>query len=181
MGSEYPWMNWSDNALRWCNVAQGTSDAFWDFGNGLFDPSPTQLAVNHAAGALIAMESGVSVTDLDGAPLEWTGKVLEKNRGILALDASTLPLQTMLRAIEKSTKISTEEYNVRCAKRKELAKSFKYVFKKIQEGAATDAEKEAAAKVNQLSKELLDDDDAMMDHTVKEFINRGGVRDVKVD
>mmetsp|Transcript_21492 Transcript_21492/g.50106 ORF Transcript_21492/g.50106 Transcript_21492/m.50106 type:complete len:581 (-) Transcript_21492:136-1878(-) len=182
LGSDYPWMTWTDNALRWCSVAQGGTDAFWDFGNGLFDSTPSQRAFEHAAGSLIAEEAGVSVTDLDGKPLQWTGKTLEANRGVLAVDTSKLPFATMLRALEKSTKISTEEYEMRCAKRKELAKSFKFIFNKIKDDAATEKEKEAAEKVNELSEELTQDDDKMMDHTVKQFINRNeGVRKVRVD
>jgi len=50
---------------------------------------PIESAWDHAAGALVAQEGGAWVSDLDGKPLDFSlGASLERNRGVLACDAS---------------------------------------------------------------------------------------------
>ncbi len=44
---------------------------------------------DHAAGAIVVTEAGGMVTDVDGAPLDWTtGRRLTRNRGVIAAPAA---------------------------------------------------------------------------------------------
>jgi myo-inositol-1(or 4)-monophosphatase len=58
-------------ALDLCAVAEGTLDGFWELHLAPWDV---------AAGALIALESGATVTDLDGGPAWlWDGQIVADN------------------------------------------------------------------------------------------------------
>ena len=71
-----------DSQAKYALLAVGAVDAYVRI------PRTTTYRENiwdHAAGYLIGVEAGTTVTDLDGKPLEWTqGRRLEANRGILA-------------------------------------------------------------------------------------------------
>lgn len=62
-------------ALDVCLVADGSFDAFWEQNLNLYDI---------AAGSLIAMEAGASVTDFKGRPGIFPKEVLITNRKVLA-------------------------------------------------------------------------------------------------
>ncbi|MEX2217397.1 MAG: 3'(2'),5'-bisphosphate nucleotidase [Phycisphaerales bacterium] len=71
-----------DSQAKYAVVARGQADAY------LRIPTKAEYAEyiwDHAAGALIAMEAGCAVTDIDGKPLDFSaGRRLTGNRGILA-------------------------------------------------------------------------------------------------
>jgi len=74
-----------DSQAKYAIVARGQADIYLRM--------PTRRAYNeliwdHAAGALIAAESGVAVTDIEGRDLDFAqGQHLSKNRGIAAAPA----------------------------------------------------------------------------------------------
>jgi HAL2 family 3'(2'),5'-bisphosphate nucleotidase len=74
-----------DSQCKYAVVARGQADAYLrmpthkDYVERIWD---------HAAGSLIAIEAGAVVTDITGAPLEFThGRRLEANRGIVCASA----------------------------------------------------------------------------------------------
>ena len=73
-----------DSQCKYAVVARGQADAYLRL--------PTKKGYveriwDHAAGALVATESGCVVTDIDGNPLDFgRGKGLEKNRGVVCAD-----------------------------------------------------------------------------------------------
>ncbi|MEO1009226.1 MAG: 3'(2'),5'-bisphosphate nucleotidase [Planctomycetota bacterium] len=74
-----------DSQCKYAVVARGQADAYLRL--------PTRKGYveriwDHAAGALVATEAGCVVSDIAGAPLDFThGKGLEKNRGIVCAPA----------------------------------------------------------------------------------------------
>lgn len=78
-----------DSQCKYAVVARGQADAYLrlptraDYREKIWD---------HAAGMLIASESGATVSDISGKPLDFThGKQLEKNRGIICAVKSLHP------------------------------------------------------------------------------------------
>lgn len=67
-------------------------------------PARRELIWDHAAGALIAAEAGITVSDLDGRPLDFSrGRRLEENTGILAARPDLHPrLLDAVRALRPS-------------------------------------------------------------------------------
>jgi 3'(2'), 5'-bisphosphate nucleotidase len=86
-----------DSQCKYAVVARGQADAYLRL--------PTKKGYveriwDHAAGALIAAEAGVAVTDAVGHDLDFSqGRGLEKNRGILAAPAR--PHGLLLAAIKE--------------------------------------------------------------------------------
>ncbi len=74
-----------DSQCKYAVVARGQADAYLRL--------PTKKGYvekiwDHAAGALVATESGAVVSDIDGRPLDFgCGRGLAKNRGIVCADA----------------------------------------------------------------------------------------------
>lgn len=173
LGSEYPKFDFLNSAMKYCWLSRGECDVVWYLKNGLYDNSATERLVSHAAGCLVAMESGAAVADLDGKALDWScGPILENNRGVLATDPKKVPLRGIRDAIEKATASSMEAYEVRCEKRKEVSKMLSYLFNNVAKFAETDEEREAAKIVQAKGMKMLDNTEEM-DQLAQEQINRG--------
>eukprot|EP00448_Togula_jolla_P001792 CAMPEP_0170608386 /NCGR_PEP_ID=MMETSP0224-20130122/21557_1 /TAXON_ID=285029 /ORGANISM="Togula jolla, Strain CCCM 725" /LENGTH=599 /DNA_ID=CAMNT_0010933609 /DNA_START=44 /DNA_END=1843 /DNA_ORIENTATION=- len=160
LGSDYPKLEFCNNALKYCRLVRGDFDIWWHFPRGLYDKSSTERIVHHAAGALLATEAGAQVADLDGKPISW-GRYLLDNRGVLVTDPTKVPLKGAVLAISEATKDSAEAYEVRCKKRKEVAQMLSYIFKRVGELAETEEEKEGAAAVMKRGSAMLGDDEKM--------------------
>jgi HAL2 family 3'(2'),5'-bisphosphate nucleotidase len=71
-----------DSQCKYALVARGQADAYMRFPTG---KPYVEKIWDHAAGMIIAQEAGAIVTDISGAPLDFThGRRLERNRGIIA-------------------------------------------------------------------------------------------------
>lgn len=172
LGSDYPKFAFFDSSLKYCWLAGGKADLLWEFPRGLYDKTSTERLVDHAAGALLAGESGAKVTDLDGKSINWaTGKILSENRGILATDTNKVPLESILEVIGKATVESNELYLDRCEKRKEVSLMLGKVFKKMGELAEGEQETRGAEKVLARGMEMLKDEQEM-DKVTQEDLNR---------
>ena len=78
-----------DSQAKYALLAAGSVDAYVRIPR---KASYRENIWDHAAGALLAQEAGVRVTDLDGKALDWTrGRKLIKNRGILAAQEALHP------------------------------------------------------------------------------------------
>lgn len=161
LGSEYPKFDMTNSSIKYCWLARGETDAVWYLTSGLYDSSCIEHLAHHAAGALIAEESGAVVADLDGKPVDWCGPVLENNRGLVAVDPAKVPLQGLVDAVRTATSTSEELYEKRCEKRKEVAKMLKYLFTKMGDYAETEEEREGARKVRERGLKMLEDDEAL--------------------
>jgi len=171
LGSEYPKFDMTNSSIKYCWLARGETDIVWYLTNGLYDKSCVEHLTHHAAGALIAEESGAVVADLDGKPIDWCGPVLANNRGLIATDPGKVPLMGLVNAVEKATNSSEELYEKRCEKRKEVAKLLKYVFTKMGDYAETEEEREGARKVRERGMEMLKDTNAL-DEITQESMHR---------
>jgi 3'(2'), 5'-bisphosphate nucleotidase len=70
-----------DSQCKYAVVARGQADVYLRLPTR---PGYVERIWDHAAGALIAAESGCAVTDIRGEPLDFAqGRGLERNRGIL--------------------------------------------------------------------------------------------------
>jgi 3'(2'), 5'-bisphosphate nucleotidase len=70
-----------DSQCKYAVVARGQADAYLRLPTG---KGYVEKIWDHAAGAIIAQEAGAIVTDVSGAPLDFThGRRLEHNRGIV--------------------------------------------------------------------------------------------------
>lgn len=71
-----------DSQAKYAAVARSSADVYWRL--------PTRAGYeekiwDHAAGVVIVEEAGGTVTDIDGAPLDFSqGRTLRKNRGVVA-------------------------------------------------------------------------------------------------
>lgn len=78
-----------DSQCKYAVVARGQAHAYLRL--------PTKAGYveriwDHAAGSLVAIEAGATVTDIDGKPLDFAhGRGLERNRGIVAASAALHP------------------------------------------------------------------------------------------
>jgi 3'(2'), 5'-bisphosphate nucleotidase len=73
-----------DSQAKYAAVAWGQADVYLRAPNAR-TPDYRECIWDHAAGCLIVQEAGGSVTDVYGAPLDWTrGRRLENNIGVLA-------------------------------------------------------------------------------------------------
>jgi len=184
LGSEYPKFDMTKSSIKYCWLARGETDVVWYLTTGLYDRSAVEHLAHHAAGALIVAESGAVVADLDGKPIEWSGPVLEANRGLVATDPGKVPLMGLVKAVEQATSTSEQAYEKRCEKRKEVSKLLKYIFEKMPEFAETDEEREGAEKVRAKGLEMLQDAN-QMDEIAQDSMNRDkpilGEREVQDD
>lgn len=171
LGSEYPKFHMLNSSLKYCWLARGDDDIIWYLKEGLYDKSATERLVNHAAGVLIALESGAAVTDLDGKPIEWCGPFLEKNRGVIGTDPSTVPLPGLVAAIKEATATSEDLYEQRCEQRREVSKILENIFKNLGNFAETDEEKEGARKVLAKGMAMLKDEQ-QMNEIAQDAVNR---------
>jgi 3'(2'), 5'-bisphosphate nucleotidase len=73
-----------DSQCKYAVVARGQADAYLRLPtSGTY----VEKVWDHAAGMLVAIEAGVTVTDITGSPLDFThGRRLEANRGIVGAD-----------------------------------------------------------------------------------------------
>jgi 3'(2'), 5'-bisphosphate nucleotidase len=70
-----------DSQAKYAVVASGASDAYLRLPTR---PGYIERIWDHAAGSLVAMEAGALVTDMSGAPLDFSkGRGLEDNRGVI--------------------------------------------------------------------------------------------------
>jgi len=161
LGSDYPKFDFNNSAMKYCWLSRGEADVVWYLRNGLYDDSATERLIHHAAGVLIAEESGAAVADLDGKPIDWCGPILENNRGIVATDPNKVPLLGVRDAVKQATTVSVEAYERRCEKRKEVSKMLSYLFNNVGKYAETEEEKEAARKVKEKGMKLLTNDEEM--------------------
>ena len=73
-----------DSQCKYAVVARGQVDVFLRRPR---NPERRDWIWDHAAGALIASRAGCTVTDVNGAPLDFSkGSALTANRGVLAAD-----------------------------------------------------------------------------------------------
>jgi HAL2 family 3'(2'),5'-bisphosphate nucleotidase len=71
-----------DSQCKYAIVARGETSIYLRLPR---QPAYRERVWDHAAGSLLVRESGGTVTDVDGRPLDFTcGRTLERNRGILA-------------------------------------------------------------------------------------------------
>jgi len=171
LGSDYPKFDFTNSSIKYCWVARGNADIAWYFPKGLYDEKATEHLVYHAPGTLIASESGADVADCNGKPIQWTGKILENNRGLIASDPKKAPIQGVVNAIKKATEKSVEAYDERCEKRKEVAKMLSFIFNKAGDLAETDEERKSAAKVKEKGNKMLEDEEKM-DSLAQDSLNR---------
>jgi len=74
-----------DSQCKYAVVARGQADAYLRIPTG---KGYVEKIWDHAAGAIIAVEAGAGVSDIAGAPLDFTrGRRLEANRGIVCAAA----------------------------------------------------------------------------------------------
>uniref|UniRef100_A0A7S1W1L1 3'(2'),5'-bisphosphate nucleotidase n=1 Tax=Alexandrium catenella TaxID=2925 RepID=A0A7S1W1L1_ALECA len=161
LGSEYPKFDMTNSSIKYCWLARGETDAVMYLTRGLYNQSHMEHLAHHAAGALIAEESGAVVADLDGKPIDWCGPVLENNRGFAAVDPAKVPIMGLVNAVGQATSTSEELYDKRCEKRKEVAKILKYLFTHLGDYAENDEEREGARKVQLRGMKMLKDEEAM--------------------
>jgi 3'(2'), 5'-bisphosphate nucleotidase len=171
LGSDYPKFDFINSAMKYCWLARGEADVVWYLRNGLYDDTATERLIHHAAGVLVAEESGAAVADLDGKPLDWCGPILENNRGVFATDPKKVPLLGIRDAVKSATAVSVTEYERRCEKRKEVAKMLSYIFSNVGKFAESDEEKAAARKVKEKGMKLLMNDQEM-DQIAQDQMNR---------
>lgn len=171
LGSQYPRYAFMNSSAKYAGLARGTEDSVWSFKNGLYDKTPIERLANHAAGYLIAAEAGAQVADCDGKPLEWCGRILQRNVGVVATDPNLVPVQGLLKVLKEEIETSQKEYEDRCEKRRETSLMLAKVFQKIGELAETDEEKWGASIVMQRGMEMLKDEEEMMQQA-QDAINR---------
>lgn len=172
LGSEYPKFHLCDSAIKYCWLARGDEDICWFLRQGLYDRSSTEKLIDHAAGVLIATESGAAVADFDGNPPDWsTGPQLSNNRGMAATDPSKVPILGLIRAFKQSSETSEKEYEIRCEKRREKAKILAWIFQELPNHAETEEEKRGAETVRMRGMQMLDDMKEM-DKITQNSINR---------
>jgi 3'(2'), 5'-bisphosphate nucleotidase len=74
-----------DSQAKYGLVARGDASVYLRIPRGGY----VENIWDHAAGAIVVTEAGGIVTDVDGAPLDWTtGRRLTRNRGIIAAPAA---------------------------------------------------------------------------------------------
>ena len=74
-----------DSQAKYGLVARGDASVYLRIPRGGY----VENIWDHAAGAIVVTEAGGIVTDVDGAPLDWTtGRRLDRNRGIIAAPAA---------------------------------------------------------------------------------------------
>jgi len=171
LGSDYPKMNLTTCAIKYCWLARGEADIIWYFPGGLYDTNATERLVDHAAGTIICKEGGAEVSDLDGKPIEWPGNILEKNRGLVVCDPNRIAIQGVLRAVSEASEVSTTAFNDRVQKRKEMSKFLFSLVNTMDELAETDEEKAGMAKVLERSKTAFKDE-AELDEIVLQSMHR---------
>jgi len=173
LGSEFPKFDMTSSSIKYCYLARGEADIVWYLANGLYDKERSNLerACHHAAGSLIAAESGASIGDLEGKPIVWDGPVLSSNRGFAATDPGKVPLMGLVRAIEQATDTSQDLYEKRCEKRKEVNKILSQVFNNLEKFAETEEEMRGAKMAKERGMEVLKSDEEMEEIT-KTAINR---------
>jgi len=70
-----------DSQCKYAVVARGQADAYLRLPT---KPGYVEKIWDHAAGMLVAQEAGAIVTDIEGAPLDFShGALLERNRGVI--------------------------------------------------------------------------------------------------
>ncbi|MCH2142498.1 MAG: 3'(2'),5'-bisphosphate nucleotidase [Phycisphaerales bacterium] len=78
-----------DSQAKYAVLARGQADAYLRMPTR---PDYVERIWDHAAGSLLASEAGAIVTDITGAPLDFTcGAGLERNRGVVAAAAGLHP------------------------------------------------------------------------------------------
>eukprot|EP00439_Symbiodinium_sp_Y106_P022975 s3049_g2.t2 len=173
LGSEFAKFHFVNNALKFCWLARGDEerseaksrerDVAWTITQGLYDKSASLKATEHAAGVLVAMESGAAVADLDGKDIDWScGHLLSKNRGLFATDPKKVPKQGLINAVKEATDKSEVLYEDRCEKRKEKAAMLRKIFENLADHAETPEELKGAEMVRKKGIEMLDDEEEMM-------------------
>lgn len=172
LGSEFAKFHFVNNALKFCWLARGDEDVAWTITQGLYDKSASLKVTEHAAGVLVAMESGAAVADLDGKDIDWScGPLLSKNRGLFATDPKKVPKQGLINAVKEATDKSEVLYEDRCEKRKEKAALLRKIFENLANHAETPEELKGAEMVRKKGIEMLDDEEEMMKLT-QESMNR---------
>ena len=173
LGSEYAKFHFIDNSIKFSWLARGDEDIAWTITQGLYDTSSTLRLTQHAAGALIAQESGASLSDFDGKDIDWsTGPILSNNRGLFATDPNKVPKKAIVKAVKEASEKSTVLYEERCQKRREKAQMLRKIFEEMANQAETDEELKGAEIVKKRGLEMLDNDEEMMKLT-QESMNRG--------
>lgn len=172
LGSDYPKMEMTTSNVKYAWLARGEADMLWYFPMGLYGKGTgTERLIHHAAGSLIAQEAGAEVTDLDGKEIEWCGRTLDRNRGMVGTDPNKIALKGAVRAIALATDDSTVRYEDRCEKRLEVSKMLSKVFYTMAELAETPEEKAGAAAV--LKKGILElEDEVTMNEYAQKSMNR---------
>ncbi|CAJ1355383.1 unnamed protein product [Effrenium voratum] len=171
LGSEFAKFHFIDNSIKYCWLARGDEDISWTITQGLYDDTFTLRTTEHAAGALVAQESGAEVADMDGKDIEWSGRVLS-NRGFFATDGQKVPKSAIVKAAKDATATSQTLYEQRCEKRKEKAQMLRKIFENMASLAETEEERKGAEVVRMRGLEMLDNDEEMMKLT-QESMNRG--------
>ncbi len=78
-----------DSQAKYAVLARGQADAYLRMPTR---PDYVERIWDHAAGSLLATEAGAMVTDITGAPLDFTcGAGLDRNRGVIAAAAGLHP------------------------------------------------------------------------------------------
>jgi len=172
LGSEFPKFHFCDNSIKYCWLARGDEDLCWYLRQGFYDKSCTETMVDHAAGSLIAAESGASIADLDGKPVDWTtGPILSNNRGMACTDPNKIPMMGLVNAIKSASVKSEELYDIRVEKRKEKARILRWIFNDLANHAETPEEKKGCETVKMRGNELLDNE-TEMDKITQASMNR---------
>jgi 3'(2'), 5'-bisphosphate nucleotidase len=74
-----------DSQAKYALVARGDASIYLRIPRGGY----VECIWDHAAGSIVVEEAGGTVSDIDGAPLDWTrGRRLERNRGVIAAPAA---------------------------------------------------------------------------------------------
>jgi len=171
LGSQYPKFDMTRSSIKYAFLARGETDIVWYLASGLYSKSCTERLVHHAPGALIAAESGANIADLDGKAIDWCGPILENNRGFIATDPLKVPVRGICDAVEEASNQSSDLYEKRCAKRKEVAQVLSKIFSMMGEYAENDEERAGAKIVMERGTKMLEDE-AQMDEIAQDSINR---------
>jgi len=171
LGSQYPKFDMTNSSIKYCWLARGETDTVWYLTTGLYDATAAEKLAHHAAGTLIAEEAGATISDLDGKPVQWCGRVLSENRGIVATDPGKVPLQGLCDAVKQASVGSKEAYDIRCQKRKEVSMFLTHLFKNIGRTAETEEEIQGAEIVKQRGLKMLQDEEEM-NQVAQDALNR---------